>query len=209
MIGNDIVDRAQAKRDSNWQRRGFLDKLFSAEEQQLIRAANDLEGMVWLLWSMKESAYKATTRKTGKRAFNPVKISCTLESWSDDAAEGLVFYESEYRTKSVITPHYIASVAFPANGFAAPGQRTTPLERADYQSQSTELRNRITQDYTTVLPGLERNAQVGKDQYGSPVLVISNSLKETICLPISLSHHGHYGAYSVDWANDRHYSTIM
>ena len=63
MIGNDIVDLHYAKHQSNWQRRGFLDKLFTESEQVFIRNANDSEKVVWLFWSMKESAYKIIARQ--------------------------------------------------------------------------------------------------------------------------------------------------
>jgi phosphopantetheinyl transferase (holo-ACP synthase) len=197
MIGNDIVDRAQARRDSNWQRRGFLDKLFTSSEQQLIQEASDPECMVWLLWSMKESAYKATTRKTGKRVFNPRKISCTLETWSGEAVEGFVVYEAAYRTRSLITPDYIASVAFPAPKFPIPDQVIIFFERINYQYQSTQLRASVLEHYAAVSSDSKKGLQVGSDKYGIPVLVIKNSLQETVHIPISISHHGHYGAFSI------------
>ena len=34
MIGNDIVDLDLARKESNWKRKGFLDKIFSLQEQQ-------------------------------------------------------------------------------------------------------------------------------------------------------------------------------
>ncbi len=197
MIGNDIVDRAQAKRESNWQRRGFLDKLFTQSEQQLIQRANDPECLVWTLWSMKESAYKATTRKTGERIFNPKRISCTLETWSDEAANGFVVYEEAYRTRTLITPDYIASVAFPACTPPMPDQVITRFERIDYKHQSTQLRTSVLEYYTEA-PFISGNdLQIGSDKNGIPVLFIQNSLHETVCIPISISHHGHYGAFSI------------
>ena len=36
MIGNDIVDLQLAKKQSNWQRKGFLDKQFTVSEQEEI-----------------------------------------------------------------------------------------------------------------------------------------------------------------------------
>ena len=56
MIGNDIIDLSLAKIESNWQRKGFLEKQFTAKEQQLILEAPNSFVMVWRLWSMKEAA---------------------------------------------------------------------------------------------------------------------------------------------------------
>ena len=36
MIGNDIVDLALAKKQSNWRRKGYFEKIFTQQEQHLI-----------------------------------------------------------------------------------------------------------------------------------------------------------------------------
>lgn len=74
MIGNDVVDLAIAQKESNWKRKGFLDKIFTASEQNLILYATNQEQMVWMLWSLKESTYKAYIRTDFKRGFYPIKI---------------------------------------------------------------------------------------------------------------------------------------
>ncbi|MFT4791790.1 MAG: phosphopantetheinyl transferase (holo-ACP synthase), partial [Arcticibacterium sp.] len=58
MIGNDVVDLKVAALESNWMRLGFLDKVFSEEEQEVILNSENKSQMVWLFWSMKEAAYK-------------------------------------------------------------------------------------------------------------------------------------------------------
>jgi phosphopantetheinyl transferase (holo-ACP synthase) len=103
MIGNDIVDLAKAKKDSNWQRKGFLDKLFTVEEQQLILTAENPEEMVWNLWSRKEAAYKIYNRQSGERFFNPKRFVC-----EDDT---VVFGTNLYYTKTQITPLFIYTIA--------------------------------------------------------------------------------------------------
>ena len=80
MIGNDIVDLALSKKESNWQRNGFLDKIFTEQEQFLIKNALNPEIMVWNLWSRKESAYKIFNRATTIRAYMPLKLECIWES---------------------------------------------------------------------------------------------------------------------------------
>jgi hypothetical protein len=49
LIGNDVIDLSLAKKESNWQRKGFLKKLFSNDEQQLILEALNSFEMVWRL----------------------------------------------------------------------------------------------------------------------------------------------------------------
>jgi phosphopantetheinyl transferase (holo-ACP synthase) len=74
MIGNDVVDLVLAKKESNWKRKGFLNKLFTAFEQELIFNAINQDEMVWMLWSIKESAYKAYQRTNYNEGFYPIKI---------------------------------------------------------------------------------------------------------------------------------------
>lgn len=80
MIGNDIVDLAQAAKESNWQRRGYLDKIFTVDEQSIILTAPDPTVMVWLLWSCKEAVYKIVHRHTRIRTYTPLHFNCSPSS---------------------------------------------------------------------------------------------------------------------------------
>ncbi|MBG6111345.1 phosphopantetheinyl transferase (holo-ACP synthase) [Flavobacterium sp. CG_23.5] len=80
MIGNDIVDLALARKESNWQRKGFLDKIFTKKEQLLISNSKNPEIMVWNLWTRKEAAYKIYNRQTGIRGYFPIQLDCFYES---------------------------------------------------------------------------------------------------------------------------------
>ena len=72
MIGNDIVDLELARKESNWKRKGFLDKIFAKNEQLLIFNAENPDTMVWNLWSRKEAAYKIYNRQTQIRGYFPL-----------------------------------------------------------------------------------------------------------------------------------------
>lgn len=113
MIGNDVVDLQQALLDSNWMRRGFLNKLFTASEQQYIQLAKRSADMVWLLWSMKEAAYKIHNKHSGIRTFAPSKLSCAITGLSATTCQGQVRVEEEcYATITTIYPgDYIHSIA--------------------------------------------------------------------------------------------------
>ena len=74
MIGNDVVDLVLAQKESNWKRKGFLNKLFTTFEQDLIQKASNQDEMVWMLWSIKESVYKAYQRINYNEGFYPIKI---------------------------------------------------------------------------------------------------------------------------------------
>ena len=108
MIGNDIVDLKLASIESNWQRKGFLDKVFTKVEKNLILNSNESFKMVWLLWSMKESAYKVNVQQFEKRFFSPKKFECTLTS----NRTGIVSIQNnKYITKSIITNNYLVTTS--------------------------------------------------------------------------------------------------
>ena len=108
MIGNDIVDLALAKKESNWKRNGFLNKIFSEREQVLILSALCSETMVWNLWSRKEAAYKIFNRETGLRKYNPIAFEC----YDVDFSIGKVKINDQFfYTKTQITTDYIYTIA--------------------------------------------------------------------------------------------------
>ena len=108
MIGNDIVDLALAKKESNWKRKGYLDKIFTVSEQLLIQKSTNQELAIWNLWSRKEAVYKIILQKGGKRGYYPIKIECldlNLEN-------GMVQFENQiFYTKTIATEEWIYSLA--------------------------------------------------------------------------------------------------
>lgn len=111
MIGNDVIDLTAARTESNWRRRGFMDKLFSQEEQALVTHSNEPEITVWLLWSMKEAAYKIYNRETGRRGFFPLRLKSDITSYGSHIT-GKVYCEGRlYFTHTVILNDTIHTVA--------------------------------------------------------------------------------------------------
>ncbi len=112
MTGNDLVDLNQAALDSNWKRRGYLDKIYTLEEQALIKTARDPNEMVWLLWSMKEAAYKVYSRKTGIRNYAPTSLNCFQINTDGSFITGKVKVSDQlFHTKSYVAETYIHSLA--------------------------------------------------------------------------------------------------
>jgi phosphopantetheinyl transferase (holo-ACP synthase) len=111
MIGNDIVDLVLASTQSNWQRKGYLDKIFTKEEQMLIAAADHPDEMVWRLWSMKESAYKIHNRETGIRKFAPASLCCKLLNPDPAITGSVTINQAIYFTKTEFSSDYVHTVA--------------------------------------------------------------------------------------------------
>ena len=113
MIGNDVVDLRRALVESNWKRKGFLTKVFSDSEQQIIKEASDTNLMVWLLWSMKEAAYKAHQRAFKlPRQLNWKDQKCNILSFNLTQSRGLVRTKgTTYSTITAISSEYVLTTA--------------------------------------------------------------------------------------------------
>jgi len=112
MIGNDVVDISQSRLESNWQRSGFTQKIFTDDEQRCITNTNDPETLIWLLWSMKEAAYKIYNRQTGIRKYIPKKLECTILFKGNTYCIGQVIcFDNLYYTKTVITNDSLHTIA--------------------------------------------------------------------------------------------------
>ncbi|MFV8392125.1 4'-phosphopantetheinyl transferase superfamily protein [Flavobacterium sp. LB2P6] len=108
MIGNDIVDLALARKESNWKRNRFLDKIFTVKEQLLIADALNPEIMVWNLWSRKEAAYKIYNRETGIRGYFPLQLECFYEN---EILGSVSIKGNRYFTKTIISDEFIYTIA--------------------------------------------------------------------------------------------------
>jgi phosphopantetheinyl transferase (holo-ACP synthase) len=108
MIGNDVVDLVLARKESNWRRTGYLQKIFTESEQLLIKNSSNPHVLVWKLWSMKEAAYKIYNRQTGVRAFFPKELECTPTSEKDGVVSCRGNY---YYTQTNLENDFLHSVA--------------------------------------------------------------------------------------------------
>ena len=104
MLGNDIVDLQKAKIESNYNRKGYLDKIFTELEKIYIQESINQEVAIWELWSRKEAVYKIIIQQGGNRGYYPIKIECLNN--------GIVQFEKElFYTKTYFNKHFIYTEA--------------------------------------------------------------------------------------------------
>ena len=133
MIGNDVIDLELVKIESNWQRKGFLNKIFTDNEINLIQKSKNQELMVWNLWSRKEAAYKIWNRQTGIRKYNPVQFEC----FNVELEIGFVVFKKElYFTKTEVSKYFIHTISV---------LKKTDLKKIEVLKKSTNIikKNRI------------------------------------------------------------------
>lgn len=193
MTGNDIVDIATAAAESNPERKGFLEKIFTLQEQRCIREAECPHQMVWRIWSMKESAYKIHTRQYGGRSFAPLKFHCSIVSRS----EGVVnTCHTAYHTSTYVTTKYIYSIAgtdeLCRNSFMNSCFRITDTPP---NKQRQYIYERMISLYALVSGKEKSEMEVMKDGNGIPFLYCRQDER---IIPVSITHHGHYAAFTID-----------
>jgi len=181
MLGNDIVDLDLAKIQSNWRRKNYLDKIFNAEEKLLVTSAEKPDVMVWLLWSMKESAYKIYNRKTNKRLFNPFAFQCTILVFNNKIAQGFVKYNtSQVLTSSEIKTGFIHTIATDEILFP----KKIKVWASQYHLNYQAFFNKQTPGY-----------QIYKNTRGLPEM---KNLHNKTLHDVSVSHHGDYACIVFD-----------
>lgn len=128
MIGNDVVDLQAASRESNWRRKGYLQKVFATAERQMIACSEEPDTLIWLLWSMKEAAYKIDSKMTGIRSFAPASLLCQNVVIEAGYATGTVLYNKKiYFTESELNVTHIHTIA------AQSQSRLSTITREFYQ----------------------------------------------------------------------------
>jgi phosphopantetheinyl transferase (holo-ACP synthase) len=179
-LGNDIVDLKLAETESNWQRKGFLEKQFTQKEQEEILNSEYPFLKVWLFWSMKEAGYKCYTQRVEKRFFAPRKFECTLFS----KKEGLVVYEdTKFYTTTSCNTFYIHTIAKVA-------QEERTFFSGIGSSKTIQLALKIKLAAKTGI--LSEEIEKRKTSVGAPLFYHKQKLLTKSC---SISHHGNYGAF--------------
>jgi len=175
MVGNDLVDLKLAAIESNWKRTGYLEKIFSTEEQRLIREANDPSILVWLFWTMKESAYKVLNRMTGIRSYAPLSLECREVQIDEFSASGQVWHPyGTFFSSSVLSKELIHSIA------ALTAQELFGISVTYHKNVLNYL-----EDYNQS----SVSYSLAKNSMGLPEII---NRENGITYPASISHHGRY-----------------
>lgn len=192
MIGNDVVDLELAKEQSNWERKGFLEKVFTTSEQFLIRTAKDPHLQVWLLWSMKEAAYKAHQRALSlPRKINWREQQCEISSIDFTVASGVVkIGDATYLTQSTVSAEAVFS--------SAVFQKEIPLNTGLFKSSSIEMKTLFLKEISEAFMLNPEDLSLINNQDGIPLLLHK---KQRLNTSFSFTDHGAFSAFSFPLTN--------
>ena len=190
MIGNDIIDLAYTQENTNWQRRGFLDKVFSESEQEIIHQSPHPFTTVWRLWSMKEAAYKWYLQKGGRPFNSPSRIAITLrDNLTGDAQIG----GFSVAILTELTKEYIHSYTQSSQQYIQVNE-VFRLSQNDVNTQSAETHNRLLARIAIDWLLEETCLSIKKDRQGKPLIYFR---EQKLDIHFSMSHHGNFGAFSL------------
>lgn len=183
MIGNDIVDFQKATLEGSWKRRGYLEKLFCKGEQELILDSTDQSQMVWLLWSMKEAAYKIYFREKLERLYQPKSIICSNLFIDKKSVSGNIHYNDQnYYCRSIINKDFIHTSAVIQSTVFENLLIFIGSNKVGHNGLINSWREVIDQHYPL-------GYRISKDRYNIPDLLNEDTGEKH---PISISHHGRF-----------------
>ena len=193
MVGNDIIDIEETKLSTNWERPGFVEKIFTEKEQAIIAAASDPFTTVWQMWSMKESAYKVFIQDGGERFYAPSKIECSF----DNLENGEVKIDSLIlKTSTLINDNYIFSTATHDNSNIE--SCVFEIPKNDIQLQSDFIRQQLIKEFSKVNNLETEDLKIRKAASGVPLIYYKH---KALDISISMTHHGKFGGYSFEKVN--------
>jgi len=177
MIGNDIVDLQLAGLQSNWKRKGWLQKLFLPSEINNIIHSKDPTIQVWKFWSMKEATYKAHQRRFNlPPTYNPKSFECFFDTVKIDKYEYQTTTETDaryvYSTASIDIVHSVSEIF-----------TTTIIKEKLVQTISKEIQIPV------------HAIQICKNPHGIPMIKIDNKLQH---FNFSITHHGPFAAFIIE-----------
>lgn len=175
----------------------FMQKIFTINEQRWLKTHFENRNQwIWLLWSMKESAYKSYYKQFRKRYFAPKMFDCFVNPVDESAGciSGTVktLFE-DYSTQSYVLEDCIHTVAY-LNERQVIHDSCFPLESDAYRIQSDTVRYQLRCELA-ILKGCEpSDVTIRKDVRGIPHAYIDDEISD---FDVSMSHHGTFGAYAI------------
>lgn len=194
MIGNDIIDLSEVITCTNARKQRFLDKICTLAEQEFLNHQQEADNWMWLLWSMKESAWKAHFRNSSIRKFNPKSMQCVVSNLNakGGSVSGVVSVENkQYQTNTFWSRDLIHTTATFTGSVVS--HNFFNISSDNPFAQSLNVREKVCQMVSVYLNCSFDAISIEKNECGVPQIVVDGVNSK---IQLSISHHGRYGAYA-------------
>jgi len=188
MLGNDVVDLEDHEAAPSATHPRFDERVFAAEELRWLARSRCADSLRWMLWSAKESAFKAAKKLDGQTAFAPRAFVVRPES--EDAGR-VLFGDRVFAVRWTIDRsacHAVASAGLePGAPIVSHIRRLAPEER------SSSAVRRFAIDVLAPRIGVTAGDLEFVREGRVPRLRLRGA---PLAVDVSLSHHGRYVAFA-------------
>jgi phosphopantetheinyl transferase (holo-ACP synthase) len=189
MIGNDVVDLADPDADPGRLHPRFDGRVFHPSERALIAASAQPGRTRWILWALKESAYKAARKQEPTTVFSPLRFVVSLR----DAASAIVCVGGRrFRASISSRPGYVHAVAWQDGDPPAVTRIAVARLAAREVSPRTAVRWLVLEQLASAL-GVAPDALAIHREARIPAVWVHGRRSGA---DLSLSHHGRFVAFA-------------
>ncbi len=187
-LGNDVVDLNYSRTSPK-----YLEKLkrlsLSPKEYASIDHSGEL--MPWILWSLKESAYKSFVKLGYRSRFNPKSIEVVSLSFKDRKwVASMVQNDTCIYSVTEVTPHTIYTVTSTENSSSID---SAVRELNGNESPANYVRKLAILAFSLKAVMKESDLTILKSEDQIPYFYANTDLPDA---DLTLSHHGKYVAYA-------------
>lgn len=175
----------------------FYSKFIIPQERDLYEQSSALKTVpfydfVWLLWSIKESAYKYVKRLQPELIFSPSKFVVeSIEEAGDFLVGTVLFQDIKLYYSSLLTEEYIETVVDAQKAFDDVYHEVIKIDQSDSESQSAAVRTLVLQKLKSVLR--RDDLTISKADAGYPVIWLAG---KPLDIPLSFAHHDCFVGYA-------------
>jgi phosphopantetheinyl transferase len=208
LIGNDIIAISELPDESESRFSRRIAKVCNREEASWLYSLEKQhrKRAFWSLWAVKEAAWKTDFRRGGGRIFNPHRFNCRLVM--SETNNGVIeehwvaaISHMQMKCKLILTPSYIHALARDIlAGDSTVYADIVRLSSKNALVQSEELRTAAKIGLSDFFDFRYNDFQIIKDNRGVPGVFAAGC---RLPCSLSLSHHGHWGAWSIAFKNER------
>jgi len=195
MLGNDIIDLQEVLHSGQASRAGFQGRICTLSELSPLQKDFTIELSIWILWALKESAYKCYIQAGGLPLFAPKKFVATVEKINKHQLSAfLETPKGVFNSQVRINKSYVLAESW-RNGSTS-GKICSGIEvfTTDLQKdKSISIKRALCKHFAAAQQLDIAELKVRKSDRNIPALYLAG---KKLPLTVSLSHHGKWGLFS-------------